>query len=397
MKILVHDYSGHPFQSELSRELSRRGHEVVHSYCDAYYSGKGRLEATEGETLRFEVIAEGVSMDKQRFLVRLVQELRFGVLLSRQVLRVRPAVALVGNTPLPTLAVMTLVLWLWRIPWVHWQQDVQAVAIRSFAGTRLSRHFKLVAASMAVVERWCCRRSQHVVAISEAFLDVHRRWGTLAKTTVIHNWAPVAEICPADRHNSWSASHGLDDTLTLLYSGTLGLKHNPKLLVRLARRVLDSGVPVHLVVVSEGPSMAVIEAEAARLGVPVTLLPFQPYEALSEVLSSGDVLLVVLEKDAGAFSVPSKTMSYLCAGRPVLALIPEQNIAADLVRRAGGFVGSPQERSLGPAADWVRGVLKDDACRAELGSRSRALAESEFVLSRNADRFEELLTAASRA
>ena len=44
MRILVHDYSGHPFQVELSRELARRGHEVTHSYCEAYVSGKGHLE-----------------------------------------------------------------------------------------------------------------------------------------------------------------------------------------------------------------------------------------------------------------------------------------------------------------------------------------------------------------
>ncbi len=31
MRILVHDYSGHPFQAQLSRELARRGHDVVHS------------------------------------------------------------------------------------------------------------------------------------------------------------------------------------------------------------------------------------------------------------------------------------------------------------------------------------------------------------------------------
>ncbi|RMF52223.1 MAG: glycosyltransferase WbuB, partial [Bacteroidetes bacterium] len=33
MRILVHDYAGHPFQVQLSRALARRGHDVLHAYC----------------------------------------------------------------------------------------------------------------------------------------------------------------------------------------------------------------------------------------------------------------------------------------------------------------------------------------------------------------------------
>ena len=32
MHIQVHDFSGHPFQAELSRELATRGHSVDHVY-----------------------------------------------------------------------------------------------------------------------------------------------------------------------------------------------------------------------------------------------------------------------------------------------------------------------------------------------------------------------------
>ncbi|RZI91754.1 MAG: hypothetical protein EOO67_10000, partial [Microbacterium sp.] len=36
---------------------------------------------------------------------------------------------------------------------------------------------------------------------------------------------------------------------------------------------------------------------------------------------------VTAGQQAGAFSVPSKTLSYLCAGRPVVGLMPEENAA----------------------------------------------------------------------
>nr|WP_281367356.1 glycosyltransferase [Nocardioides kongjuensis] len=179
----------------------------------------------------------------------------------------------------------------------------------------------------------------------------------------------------------------------MVYSGTLGLKHNPALLVRLARAVRDEGRKVRLVVVNEGPAVEVLQDEARRLDVPVTLLPFQPYERLPEVLGSGDVLVVLLEQEAGAFSVPSKTLSYLCAGRPVLGLMPGENLASSLVTRAGGLVLPPADGSLAEAASWVSGVLADPELRSELGEASRDLAEQEFALAGCATRFERLLAA----
>ncbi|WP_310962200.1 glycosyltransferase family 4 protein [Nocardioides terrisoli] len=395
MKVLVHDFSGHPFQAQLSRELARRGHDVVHSYCAAYVGGKGKLEARPDERVVFEPISVGRRIRKTSFARRLVTEIQIGFDLARQARRVKPDVVMVSTTPVPSMVVLAAVLWLRRTPWVLWHQDIQAVAIKSFAGAALSRMFLVAGQLIGYGERWGSRRAAAIVVIVESFLEVHRAWGTAEKATVIPNWAPLDEIYPVERKNDWAVEHGLDETKTLTYSGTLGLKHNPALLVQLARHVIDQGTPVRLVVVNEGPAVEVVRAEADRLDVPLTLLPFQPYGRLPEVLGSGDVLVVLLERTAGEFSVPSKTLSYLCAGRPVLGLMPPENLASVLVDRAGGCVLPPAEESLPAAARWVTAVLADDQERALLGEQARQLAEQEFRLASCADRFESILREAA--
>ena len=281
---------------------------------------------------------------------------------------------MVANTPVPSMVLLAAYLWIRRIPLVLWHQDVQGIAIRSFAGAKLGRAFRLVAGVVGRGERWVARRSAAVVVIAESFVDVHRAWGTADRTTVIPNWAPLREIVPTARATTRGpasrATRGGRASSTpapWASSTTRGCWSG------WPARCATPGVPVHLTVVSEGPAVDVLRDEAERLDVPITLLPFQPYDRLPEVLGSGDVLVVLLDKSAGAFSVPSKTLSYLCAGRPVLGLMPAENLAATLVAEVDGCVLPPDEAALPDAGRWVTSVLLDPARRDRLGRQgSRA-------------------------
>ncbi|RJS45426.1 glycosyltransferase family 4 protein [Nocardioides cavernaquae] len=396
MKILVHDHSGHPFQAELSRELARRGHEVTHSYVAGYVSGKGRLSAVPGESITYVGIGGDAKIEQGAYAKRLGREVLRGFQLVRHVRQVNPDVVMLSNVQIPTMVIFAAIMAVLRRPWILWHQDIYAIALRKLAGTKLSSKFRVVAWMFWQAERWCSRRAAAVVVIADSFVPVHELWGTADKTTVIPNWAPVDEITPRSRDNEWSALQGLTSKPRLVYSGTLGLKHNPHLLTRLAAAVSALGTEVDLVVVTAGAAEPVLRSDAAALGVDLTLLPFQPYESLPDVLGAGDVLVVLLEADAGAFSVPSKTLSYLCAGRPIIGFVPSENLAAQLIEETGGCVLSPEESSVAAGAEWVRDLLADPARAAQVGKASRALAEREFELSGCADRFEKILIAAAR-
>jgi colanic acid biosynthesis glycosyl transferase WcaI len=394
IRILVHDYSGHPFQVQLSRALAQRGHRVVHSHCAAYVSGKGSLESLPNEALRFAVVGRGKSISKYRFHRRLFQEVRYGLELCRLIAKERPDVVLMSNAPVPYLAVTAAYLAVRGTPWVLWHQDVHSAALQNVASAHPTIRLRLAAKTMEALERWSSRRAAHIVAISSAFLSVHARWGTADKVTVIPNWAPLDELQPRDRSNAWAAQHALTGRKTLMYTGTLGLKHNPALLVSLAASVKEQGESVVLVVVNEGVAAEVLRECADRKDVPLELLPFQAYTVLPDVLGAGDILVVLLEETASDFSVPSKTLSYLCAERPIVGLMPESNPAAALIREAGGLVVPPNESQLDRAAAWLVEVLNDrDRARA-IGRQGRALAESRFALEPIASAFESLLLSA---
>jgi colanic acid biosynthesis glycosyl transferase WcaI len=99
----------------------------------------------------------------------------------------------------------------------------------------------LIGRAFVAVEKWLLRSSAQVVVISEDFLGLLDDWGIdESKVSVVRNWAPLEEVSVSPRPNQWSERHHItDDQTVLLYAGTLGLKHQPKLLLALAEAFAD--------------------------------------------------------------------------------------------------------------------------------------------------------------
>lgn len=398
MRLLVHDYSGHPFQVQLSRALAERSHEVLHIQCSSYQTGKGALTRRHDDpaTLLLEAIDLGETFNRYSLAHRLRQELAYSAAFTDRAAWYAPDVILSSNDPL--FAKLRASQWCQRTgtPWVFWLQDIYSVAMANYARRRLGPIGAALGQLFQAIERRLLHDAAMTVAITEDFRPLLRRWGVPdERCHVIENWAPLVELSLIPRDNEWARSHDLHRCRVLLYSGTLGLKHNPELLVAVADQVRHEP-DVRVVVVSEGSGIEWLarEAEARNLDN-LLLLPYQPYDRLPAVFASADVLLTLLERDAGVFSVPSKILSYLCAGRPILAAMPEANLGARTIHRAGaGIVVSPDDASGFVAA--ASALLDDPVLRRCYGERARAYAESAFDIDGIAARFESILAEAAR-
>ncbi|HEV7524938.1 MAG TPA: glycosyltransferase family 4 protein [Acidimicrobiia bacterium] len=393
VRIVVHDYSGHPFQVQLSRELARRGHEVLHLSCDSFVTGKGALsrQPDDPPTFSVEAVSLGQRFEKYSYRKRLGQERRYGRLLGDRVREYRPDVVLSSNTPLFAQSVFQRHLDP-ATRFVFWQQDVYSVAMGDAARKGIPVVGALVAKWFERLERKMLEASDEIVIISADFRPILDRWGIdPTRVTVVENWAPLSEIEPGPHQNDWSSAHGLDGSVVVLYAGTLGLKHNPNLLLQLATRNAQPNPNVRVVVISEGLGADWLAEQQRALGVDnLLLLPFQPYEELSSVLASADIVVAILEPEAGVFSVPSKVLTYHCAGRPILGSIPPENLAARIITREGsGLVSDP-----GDVEQFVEAagrILGDETVRAQMGAHARAYAEKTFDIARIGDEFEAVL------
>ena len=389
MRVVVHDYFGHAFPAQLARALAGRGHDVLHLHCSSFVTGKGRLERTDADPsgLQFGAVDLGQPFAKYDVLRRVAHERKAAHELTRLLREFRPE----GVLSIAPLVVQLRLLRASRgagAGFVFWQQDVVSIAARRVLGRRSRLVGAAAERAVAELERRLLRRSDAVVVISEDFLPLLRRWAIdVSHIVVIENWAPLAELRQAPHRNPWATEHGLDERTAFLYSGTLGFKHDPALLLELARWAGTRNAVV--VVVSEGPGADWL-AEHGGDEPGLRLLPYQPYDRLPEVLASADVLVAVLEPEAGTFSVPSKILTYLCAARPLLVSVPTDNLAARVVERSGGgvVVRPGDSRAFLAQAERLR---EDGELRAELGGRARAYAQTAFDIDSVAARFEEVL------
>ena len=400
MRIFVNEFCGHAFQMELSRELAGRGHQVLHVYfADNTSTPKGdtQLRPDDPKGLMIEGVHIRREFSKHSLLTRRQADLEYGNEVAKRVDRFLPDVVISANMPLDAQKLLQQAARENGARFVFWLQDVYSVAAR-FVLRRKARLLAWAGGSWYErLEKKLLQQSDAVVCIAPGFVEILQKWQVSAsRIHVIENWAPLREVSPMPRDNAWAREQGVDRRFCFLYSGTLGMKHRPELLLALAKRLEALG-DARLMVTAGGAGADWLATHAREVSADVlTLLPFQPYERVPEVLGSADVLITLLDSEAGAFAVPSKTLSYLCAGRPQIVAAPAANEAARVVERAqAGLVVSPDDAA-GLVAAAER-LMADADLRAQCGIRARRYAEQHFAIEAIADRFLAVLEKPAKA
>jgi glycosyltransferase involved in cell wall biosynthesis len=396
MRIVLNDYSGHPFQVELSRELARCGHEVLHLYSADFQTPKGDLirKTDDPDGFAIKGVALGEPFQKYNFARRRGQEIRYARLIIDELKSFRPDILIASNNPLDPQRVIQCFCHRQSIPFVFWLQDIYSHAIKNILSAKIPVAGHLIGAIYEQMEKQMLRRSARVIAITDDFLPKLVAWGVARdRIEVIENWAPKEKIKPGPRNNGWQQAQSFGNGKLVLYSGTLGLKHNPNLILAAARLIAARPDGVKIIVISEGPQVDYLRKAAAAEGLSnLIVLPFQPFETYGEVLAAADVLIAMIESDAAAYSVPSKILSYHCSGRAIVLSAAKTNLAAKIITQAGsGIVTKPDDANGFVAA--IERLLDDEALRCACGARARTYADKTFDVVKIGRRFETICVA----
>ena len=227
-----------------------------------------------------------------------------------------------------------------------------------------------------VVARLVARSADAIVAVSDAIAEEAR--GFSPRGPVV----PIANGCDFDDFAGLEYRSGPRFRIT--HTGSFFGKRDPRpFLTALAESGLDDVVARFV-----GDFRAADRewAEGLGLGDRLELHPFLPRRQALELQRDSEALLLLIPEAGGRGKgvLSGKVFEYLAAERPVLAAVPPDGAAADLIRETGaGVVAPPDDVSaLGEAlaglyARWRAGQLNGTPLSAEHRRRLSRTARVE--------------------
>ncbi len=387
---------------QLARALRSHGHDVT-TVVPFPNRPNGRLYPGYRRSFRREERMDGVRVircanwligPKRRPWNRILENVAYGCSSAVvEALEPRPDVLLLETWPLAAAQAGCWAARLRRVPYFYWVQDLYPEVLEN---SGLIRKQGWMARALRAWDRRLCLSSYVTIAISEGMRDelVRSRRLPADRVVVIPNWIEEEEFRPLPRNNAWRRGMNFgDDVFLALYAGTMGVVSGVDILVEAAARLRDRR-DILLLCVGQGVRKDGMIAEAnARKLANIRFEPFQDRPRVPEMHAAADVCVLTMAKGSSNASVPSKLISYMAAGRPVICAAPAETDVAKLVKNAGaGLVVQPGD------ADAIAGAIlhlrthPDEA--AVMGANSRRHFVDHLAFRHRYAQFEALFAGA---
>jgi colanic acid biosynthesis glycosyl transferase WcaI len=232
----------------------------------------------------------------------------------------------------------------WRVPYVFDVEDLQPDAAADLG--MLPRPVLPVLYRM---ERVAYRHAALISTLTEGMRRRIVSKGVEAEKVAIFPMRADEELFKlggAGEGKSFRREHGLEGKFLVVHSGNMGVKQGLEVVLEAAALLKDGNIV--FLMVGSGAMKAQLEERAAGLGLEnVKFLPLLGEERFREMLATTDLALVTQQRTVSDIAFPSKTVTLLAAGCPVLASVSASSEVARVIEASeGGVVVKPEEPAI---------------------------------------------------
>jgi len=344
-------------------------------YNDVNYVRQPRRETLEGVEVR------RIGLLPERKHLRILRAINYLYFLFRAVLHVlilRRYDLIVANTHPPVLMgiALRLIRRLTGIPFVLHCQDIHPESA-VIANQLREGH---ITDWLRQADSKSCAAAERVVVLSE---DMHqnlrKRKGYAADNiAVINNFA--LDVYEPARQLPKLFADVAPRPFRVFFAGNMGPFQDLPRLVE-AAHLLSAEPDIHFIFMGAGSERVMLrELAADLLGKTLFFEPFQPVEVAFACMQRADLGVVSLRKGVCQVAYPSKTMTYLAAGCPLLLLTEQESqLAKDIVRHNFGYV--PEETTSASIAQTIC-TARDEHKQWTAEKRLELVSRSEAFYSR---------------
>jgi len=288
----------------------------------------------------------------------------------------RPDLLVTVSPPLGLALSSVILQRVWGVPFVFHVPDLQPDAAVDLGMLRPGRMVRYLYA----IERLAYRRAALVSTLTRAMQRRIVAKGIPPDRVVLFpDWAdPALFELPLTGGGAASRERfRLADRFLVVHVGNMGVKQGLDVVLAAAERSRDCPEIVYLLV-GDGAVRPALEARAAAAGLGnLRILPLQPAAIFHELLAAADLTLVTQQRVVADIVFPSKVLTLLAAGKPVVASLNASSEVARVVTEAGAGVVSPAENP-GALVEAVRVLRRDADRRRRMGAQGRAYARTHW-------------------
>jgi colanic acid biosynthesis glycosyl transferase WcaI len=238
------------------------------------------------------------------------------------------------------------------------------------------------------LERFVYSRADRITVISQGFFDNLVAKGVPEpKVTVLPNWVDTRLFGGAPDLAVRAALGAVNGQILVVHAGNMGAKQGLETIIDAAGELTADDFAVALV--GDGNHRTVLEARAGKHGT--GNLKFVPLQTdFPAILAAADILVLVQRGQVVDSVAPSKLLSYMAAGKPVVASVNGQSEAAHMVRQAGCGIVTPPEQP-GALAHALTTLARDAASCAAFGDAGRRYVTTHNERFRILERWSSLI------
>jgi glycosyltransferase involved in cell wall biosynthesis len=205
---------------------------------------------------------------------------------------------------------------------------------------RLSGEFKnpVLFRLLSFIDSITCRMSDKIIVLSEDMKDSlkARKNGFDLSIQVLNNFSlpeyDEQELELVD-YKRFLKKEGV---FRVLFAGNLGRFQNLETLVDAMKLIAAEHPHTEMVFLGEGTNKDALMVQAGSLkDKRILFFDHQPYSVAKKVIEDADMCVVSLAPGVEKYAFPSKTMTYLAAGKPLCTLVDEACALSEMVENKG--------------------------------------------------------------
>jgi len=384
-----------PFTTGLCEHLAANGNEVTvvtafpyypeWRVWDGYRGSLYRKESIHGVTVHR--VAHYVPRKPSRLIERLAYDISFTVNCFVAALFTGRCDIIYCSCPPPTVAFAAYLLGL--IKGAGYVMKLTDLASDAALATGIMKPGFAIRLAR-IFEAFSFRKAQAVICLCQGFIDRLKERGIQEeKLRLISDWGDTENLRPGAEGSAFRLATQLSpEQFLVFHTGNMGKKQKLMNVVS-AAEASRSEPDLKWIIVGQGEEKDQLQEGISRRRLTnIMLLPLQPAESLPEMYSSADLLLLNQAAAVEDAVIPSKLLTYMGAGRAVVAAVSEKSEAARQIRRANCGVVVPPENPQA-LAEAVLALRKDAGLRQKLGANARTFAEIHFTKAGVLDRYDE--------